>query len=209
MPVPALLPTCRVSSSQWSWSSFRWHGCIPCPADSPRHRRCRSAGRCLLPCRPRSPAEVERSRFLPQTPLGARALPAELQTLAGAGTARRDLAEAAIPGCGSASGREGIKERKLQHLLVPSAVTPPRWRGARPPAPGCETFRGLAESARMRTGLQWRCPFQVVTVILPAPSGSSACQEHPVGREGVAGGRRGASLPRRFFPGWKPGPSDA
>lgn len=31
----------------------------------------------------------------------------------------------------------------------------------------------------------------------------------PLGREGVAGGRRGASLPLRFFPGWKPGPPDA
>ncbi|XP_036247085.1 semaphorin-3B [Molothrus ater] len=143
---------------------------------------------------PLGPAEVQRSRFLPLTPPGARALPAELQMLAGAGTAGGDLAEAAIPGCGSASGRVGIKERERQHLLVPSAATPPRWRGARPPAPGCETFRGL-RSAGMRAG----CPFHMGTVTVPAARASGAGQEHPVGREGVAGGRRGASLPRRLF----------
>lgn len=147
---------------------------------------------------PPEPAEVERSRFLPLTPLGARALPAELQMLAGAGTAGGDLAEAAIPGCGSASGRDGIKERERQHLLVPSAATPPRWRGARPPGSGCETFRGLAEG-RDEGGMPAAMPIQMGTVTVPAASGSGAGQEHPVGREGVAGGRRGASFPRRFF----------
>lgn len=128
--------------------SMAWVHPVPCWLS--RHRRCRSVGRCPLPAP--EPRGAERSRFLPQTLLGARALPAELHTLAGAGTARGDLAEAAIPGCGSASGRGGIKERKRQHLLVPSAVTPPRWRGARPPAPGWEAFHGLAENAGMRTG---------------------------------------------------------
>lgn len=167
IPVPALLHTCRVSCSRWSRSPIRWHGSIPwCRVGSPRTGDA-GALAVSLPCRPRSPAEVERNCFLPLTPLGAWALPAELQMLAGAGTAGRDLAEAAIPGCGSASGRDGIKERKLQHLLVPSAVTPPHWRGARPPAPGCETCRGLARSAGVTAGCQWRCPFQMGTCQRP------------------------------------------
>lgn len=34
---------------------------------------------------------------------------------------------------------------------------------------------------------------------MSAASGFSACQEHPARQKGVAGGRRGASLPCRFF----------
>lgn len=144
---------------------------------------------CPLPAAvpPPGPAEVQRSRFLPLTPPGARALPAELQMLAGAGTAGGDLAEAAIPGCGSASGRVGIKERERQHLLVPSAATPPRWRGARPPAPGWETLGGL-RSAGMRAGCQRLCPFHMGTVTVPAASASGAGQEHPWGGKGWPAG---------------------
>lgn len=85
---------------------------------------------------PGSPAEVGRSRFLPQTPLGVRVLLAELPMHTRAGTTGGDLAEAAIPQHGSASGREGIKERRSRHLLTLPAVTPPRWQGARSLAPG-------------------------------------------------------------------------
>lgn len=143
-------------------------------------------------------AEVERSCFLPQTPLEAQALPAELLVLAEAGTARGDLAKAAIPGCGSAGGRDGIKEGRRQHLLAPLVVTPPGWREARPRHPAMLPSAGL-EPAGNEGVMLVVIPFQLGTVTVPEPRSFGACEEHPEGREGVAGGRRGASLPRRFF----------
>lgn len=180
--------------------------CRALPAH-PRHRRYAGA-LAVARCRPRSPAGVERSRFLPLTPLGARALPAELQMLCRSRNRRGRFGEAAIPGCGFASGRDGIKERKLQHLLVPSAVTLPLWPGARPPAPGCETFRGLAES-RDEGGMP---------VAMPIPDGD---RHHasaqwlrclPGTPRGAGRGGRRATWripPAPFFPGWKPSPSNA
>ncbi|XP_062466606.1 semaphorin-3B [Pezoporus occidentalis] len=72
-------------------------------------------------------AEVERSCFLPQTPLEAQALPAELPVLAGAGTAGGGLAKAAIPGhrCGAASQAPAMIPTLLLLLLHSTAAGRP------------------------------------------------------------------------------------
>lgn len=177
------------------------------PSDGTEVRELLAAACCRV--NPGSPAEVERSRFLPQTPLGAWALPAELPMLAGAGTARGDLAKAAMPRHGSAGSREGIKEGRCRHLLAPPAVTPPRWQGARPPAPGHATLRG----AGSKCGDEGR-----LLVVMPVPAGK--CHHASAqwlrrlpgtpGRVGMGGQRATWRIPLTpFFPGLKPGPSDA
>lgn len=204
MPVPALLPALRVSSSRQSWSPLRWHECTHSLLAQPRHRGFRSAVGSVLPILPRSPAEAERSRFLPQTAPGARALPAELQMLSGAGTAGRDLAEAALAGCGSGSGRDGIKEREQQqHLPVPSAATPPLWRGAR--------HRHLAVKPP-RAGRECREEHGVL-VTVPFPRGDRHCARRGgSGARNTPGAGRGGRRPTwriplsPIVPGWKPGP---
>lgn len=126
IPIPACLHVCRLSSSS----------CPDLPSDGMDTSHSWPAQEVQEPlptacCR----AEVERSSFLPQTALEAQALLAESPVLAGAGTAGGDLAKAAIPGRGSAGGRDWIKERRRPRLLAPLAVTPPGWREARPRHP--------------------------------------------------------------------------
>lgn len=72
------------------------------------------------------------------------------------------------------------REPGHRHLAVPPSV-------------------GLAVSTDRRAGC-WRCcRLQLGTITMPAPSSFGACQELLAGQEGVTGGRRGASLPCRFF----------
>lgn len=110
---------------------------------------------------PGSPAEVGRSHFLPQTPLGVRLLLAELPMHTRTGTTRGDLAEAAIPQHGSAGGREGIKERRSRHLLTLPAVTHPRWQGARSLAPGLAALCRAGSEHRDEGGM-------LVEMLIPA-----------------------------------------
>lgn len=158
---------------------------------------------------PGSPAEAERSRFLPQTSLGAQALPAELPMLARAGTAGGDLAQAAIPGCGSADGREGIKERRCRHLLALLAVTPPCWQGAMPLASRHAALHGAGSECGDAGGMP---------VVMPFPAGdrhrasAQRLQRSPGTPGGVGRGGQRVTWripPAPFFPEWKPGPSDA
>lgn len=177
------------------------------PSDGTEVRELLAAACCRVT--PGRPAEVERSPFPTTNTAGGLGTASRATDARRAGTARGDLAEAAMPRRGSAGGREGIKEGRCRHLLAPPAVTPPRWQGARPPAPGHATLRG-AGSERGDEGR--------LLGVMPVPAGK--CHRASAqwlrrlpgtpGRVGMGGQRATWRVPLTpFFPGLKPGPSDA